>query len=675
MATKKIILDFKQQADINTIFKYTIYINGVLLSYGGGLNKIDLKYRIGGDSNPYEIGIGTDLSDTIDRTLAFLIGQYHFSGFVAGYATSIAYARVGNTIEITITSATALDQSITVWEIVSSDTFILIRPEDPCVTAYISNQTVQAWEEINALPTNFYYIKNNTLNTQVSTFIPSNLDTRLIRGYNYSILKGSDLSVQATFDIPSGITAANMNMYFSNNDLYVNVTGASPILSFRYSLDGITYQDSPIFTALAVGDYTVYIQDSYGCVKTFTISNTGTVNANNAAPYDYISESNSIRFVKRVDWGNCGNYKNRFNTLSCEENVQIANKFVQLFQTCDIIKTQVKTSYDNLEIYTIDNNNVQTEIIANKIINNIGIQDKRDCTYYTYAGQLAVFFTTGNLYTYNTSTVTGTYALNGSLPEYSVQGTWIETPYGTLQIQNIILGDDGTRSILFNAAVSLPAPVAGTIQTIYNRESFNIWEFDIDMSAYTNTNFTVGIRFYQTVEDASFPDKFWLSEKINVKDRHPNSIEVVWFNSKNTDIYFYSGIRMKNRLNLAHINTLISEGDIEIQRTDSQVIPIDATNYNALEFSASFLTTGIAVKILLALKHDNLFIENVPYVLAENPDLAGGKQNNFYSIKAKLLEAGDVFNQGTANTQVIYSGVALVGLLQGDPDQTYIRIQ
>jgi hypothetical protein len=195
------------------------------------------------------------------------------------------------------------------------------------------------------------------------------------------------------------------------------------------------------------------------------------------------------------------------------------------------------------------------------------------------------------------------------------------------------------------------------------------------MSLFLNTTITIGIRFYQTEVDVNFPDVFWISEKISVKTRWGRSIEIVWSNSKNTDVYFYSGITMKNRLNNAFINTELSDGDVEIQKTDSQVISIDATNYNAVEFEALALTTGMVRKLKLALKHDNLIIENVPYKLAENPETERQGQSNFYRLKAKLLEAGDVWNQGTANTQTVYSNVELIGLLQGDADAEYIRTQ
>ena len=69
-------------------------------------------------------------------------------------------------------------------------------------------------------------------------------------------------------------------------------------------------------------------------------------------------------------------------------------------------------------------------------------------------------------------------------------------------------------------------------------------------------------------------------------------------------------------------------------------------------------------KILLALKHDNLIIENA-LQLAENPEITRSERSNFYNLKAKLLEIEDVWNQGTANTQIIYGNVELIGLLQG----------
>jgi len=671
MATKKIVLDFKQQPIVGTSFQYKIYINGVAMNYSNSLTYLDLNYKAGGNNSPFQIGLGADLDETIDNTVAFLTSVYGASSSAGGYTTTMSYARVGDTIEATITSSAPTSSLITVWEVLSDNDYIFIRPESPCESIYLSNATSVNAEPIFALAAGNYQIKNITLNTIKEVVIPTTFDCLFDKGYSYAIQEGG--ATLLTFNVTASVTIANLNLVLTNNTLTIDVVATNAILEF--SLDGTTYQSETIFTDMPLGESTLYVRDVYRCVKTFTVTNNGETNGNETTPYTYISESNSLRFIKRVTHENCGNYKNQFNTLSCEENLQMPNKFTQLFQACDTIKTQVKTSYQNVEVYAKDNAGVFTEIEATKIVNNIQLEDKRDCTYYTYNGQLAVLFTSGNTYDYDTTDINGTYVLNGALPAYGTVGTWVETDYGTMQIANIRLADNGERSLIFNININLLSPVAGTIQTIYNRESYDIWEFDTDMSLFLDTTITIGVRFYQTEVDVNFPDVFWISEKISVKTRWERSIEVVWSNSKNTDIYFYSGITMKNRLNHAFINTELSDGDVEIQKTDSQVISIDATNYNSLEFEALGLTTGMVRKLKLALKHDNLIIENVPYKLSENPETERQGQSNFYRLKAKLLEAGDVWNQGTANTQVIYSDVELIGLLQGDADAEYIRTQ
>lgn len=672
MATKKIVLDFKQQPIVGTSFQYKIYINGVALIYLNGLNYLNLNYKSGGNNSPFQIGLGADLDETIDNTLAFLSSLYSANSSAGDYVTTMAYARVGDTIEATITSSAPTSSLITVWEVLSDDDYIFIRPDNPCEAIYFSNGTSANAEPCFDLTPGTYYIKNITLNTTQSVVIPSTFDCLFQKGYSYAVQEAGEATL-FTFNVTASITIANLNLVLTNNTLTIDVVATNAFLQF--SLDGITYQDETIFTDMPMGESTLYVRDAYRCVKTFLVTNDGETNGNITTPYTYISESNSLRFIKRVTHENCGNYKNQFNTLSCEENLQIPNKFTQLFQGCDTIKTQVKTSYQNVEVYAKNNAGTFTEITATKIVNNIQIEDKRDCTYYTYNGQLAVLFTSGNTYDYDTTDVNGTYVLNGALPAYGTIGTWVETDYGTMQIANIRLADNGERSLVFNININLLTPVDSTIQTIYNRESYDIWEFDTNMSLFLDTTITIGVRFYQTDVDVNFPDVFWISEKISVKTRWERSIEVIWSNSKNTDIYFYSGIIMKNRLNHAFINTELSDGDVEIQKTDSQVISIDATNYNALEFEVLGLTTGMVRKLKLALKHDNLIIENVPYKLAENPETERQGQSNFYRLKAKLLEAGDVWNQGTANTQVIYSNVELIGLLQGDEDAQYIRTQ
>jgi len=48
----------------------------------------------------------------------------------------------------------------------------------------------------------------------------------------------------------------------NNNSIVVTVSGNG---NYRYSIDGINYQESPVFTGLAIGRYTVYVKDIDGC--------------------------------------------------------------------------------------------------------------------------------------------------------------------------------------------------------------------------------------------------------------------------------------------------------------------------------------------------------------------------------------------------------------------------
>lgn len=52
----------------------------------------------------------------------------------------------------------------------------------------------------------------------------------------------------------------------SNGAIYVNANGGTGTL--QYSLNGVTYQSSTIFTGLTAGNYTIYVKDASGCVVT-----------------------------------------------------------------------------------------------------------------------------------------------------------------------------------------------------------------------------------------------------------------------------------------------------------------------------------------------------------------------------------------------------------------------
>jgi uncharacterized protein YqfB (UPF0267 family) len=69
----------------------------------------------------------------------------------------------------------------------------------------------------------------------------------------------------------------------------ITATGLGGTTPYQYSLDGITYQVSNIFSALAAGAYTVTIKDASNCINTSSVVNV--VNSNSGAMVTAISSN------------------------------------------------------------------------------------------------------------------------------------------------------------------------------------------------------------------------------------------------------------------------------------------------------------------------------------------------------------------------------------------------
>lgn len=660
MATKKIVIFFEKNPEIGDNFRFQVFGNLGVIPFENGETFFNISFGV--NLMPFQSAI----LPTLDQTLTNLLQQLNMgwnTNFTnaLGQNTTINYEKIDNTIVVNITSVNPVLSRV--FNLSGTQGTLRFFTATPCRTAYLSNLTGIGAQLIYDLPSDGYNILNVQLNTNTLVAIPSGFDCEILRGFYNIVTRPNENSLLSAFGFYPQLTQDNVTFSFNDGTLVVNVT---PTLvntlfnevanTFEFSLNGTDWQSSNQFNELENGEYTIFVRDQYGCVTNYEVNLS---QQPIVKPYHYISDSNSIRFAELVQHGNCGNYKNRFNTLSCNENAEIPYKFIQLYQNCDAITTQVKTSYQNVEV--IANT---TEIEAQKIVANIGLRDKRDTTYFTLPnGQLGCVFTTGNIYLFNSMDVIGSYNLNGALPEWGRVGNFALTPYGNFEITNIQILDSGFRALVFNANVFLLGNQPGTIQSEYNRDTFDIWEFTINMNDFQSTDFRIGVRFYNDPATQLFPDVVYISELISVRERHPQSLEVRWRNSKNTDVYWFSGIEMKLRLNFADVNTFLPDGEVQNQKTDSSVISIDATNYNQMQLQVDALTTAMAIKLNLALKHDFLVIEGVPYKLAETPTVERQGKSNLYYLEAILIEAGDVFSQGTANTQVYFGNTELAGFL------------
>jgi gliding motility-associated-like protein len=90
--------------------------------------------------------------------------------------------------------------------------------------------------------------------------------------YIVTLTNGSNCSKTKTFTVTaSGIATIEdiiINDFQENNSATIQISTAS-LGIYEFSLDGINYQNSNIFSNLSEGDYTVYVNDTKGCGEIF----------------------------------------------------------------------------------------------------------------------------------------------------------------------------------------------------------------------------------------------------------------------------------------------------------------------------------------------------------------------------------------------------------------------
>jgi len=110
------------------------------------------------------------------------------------------------------------------------------------------------------------YVPGNTF-----TGLAPNIYTVTVKDVN-----GCSRSKTVTVNNASGLTlaASSLSTSCSSSSGSITATANGGVAPLQYSIDGVSYQVSNIFTALAAGSYTTYVKDANGCVitKPVTIS-------------------------------------------------------------------------------------------------------------------------------------------------------------------------------------------------------------------------------------------------------------------------------------------------------------------------------------------------------------------------------------------------------------------
>ncbi len=282
------------------------------------------------------------------------------------------------------------------------------------------------------------------------TFTSSNVFTSLSEGdYNVVVQYSIGNSVCAT--VPQNITiiespaitgtATLTSPYTCTTDGTITVTGVSGgVAPYMYSIDGVNFQSSDVFTGLTSGTYSIVIQDSIGC--TF-ITNGITINPLNP-PTDLTFDSTPITCPSNTSTVTITNTTGGTGVLEYQIAAPAAN--VTAYQTSNIFSGlepgtyifQVRDEHECLyrEAYTINPIIMPTvSVVLSETLNCTTTPDAEITgtitgnAPYTYAvslngGAYSSLGSTGSTFNYSTSSA-GTYQFeltdaNGCIAESRV---------------------------------------------------------------------------------------------------------------------------------------------------------------------------------------------------------------------------------------------------------------
>ena len=473
-----------------------------------------------------------------------------------------------------------------------------------------------------------------------------------ISGTLLRIRKGSEL-FNYRIKEPSVLLKANISATYTNSPQGATVTvltvGSNFLLTYTYSLDGVTFQSSNTFTGILQGDYTFYVKDQFGCQvnKSITIPAFIDGGVGQRIPYsDLPSKSLSIRYFKYIDFSNSTEYKNDENTQSNQlPYTQNARLYNQLFKNSDtVITTQLKTNYENVVATVVDEELIEHDIEVVKVVNYSNLKDRRDAIIYPIDNannQVGLYFNgVDNIYDYFSGAITGNVDLNGALPLWGLVGNFVFVNNAWFEISNVIFDESVSSYVIVITTTYVGLPSVVEVSSIYNLEPYNIHEFNIDFSLFTNQKVQVNIT--QTDTNTSFPEVVYLSEIIEVAESYSDTLFMEYYNDKNTDIFYATGIKNKIHIPIEFFSGGIL-GETTTERTDINTFLIDAEGYENDLIAFKLMPKQMMRKVIQGLSHKFVFLNGVQYVKEESPEVVPVIGTNLYRVNAEMTKSNAVY--------------------------------
>ncbi len=354
---------------------------------------------------------------------------------------------------------------------------------------------------------------------------------------------------------------------------------------------------------------------------------------------------------------NTSTLKNDYNSLSSENLNYFPYIQTQKFLTSNIIKTQFRSNYTTTTATLTDENGANTNLPVTKKTTNLGRTLAQDCLYYNYKGQgvyTGIYFINGGLYTYNTITPsTGSYILNGDLPEFAIIGQtiqiWNGAAYDSYTIARIVYDEDVDSNVILINNIYTGVQVNKIVQSQYDISEYEIYEFDANFSAFLNNCYITLVN-----SQSGKPTITFRSELLDIQVIHPKTLQIIYYNTKNDDIMYSTGITHKLLIPFYNI-VAFSENENEINITDTTAILIDSNINEKNRFTFSELSVNLMRKLKIALSSKIVIINDEGYIVGGTLNEQNINNTNLYTLEATMQKTGVVYNTSISAAGFTYT--------------------
>lgn len=577
--------------------------------------------------------------------------DWSYHGGTPDDLTSLATA-VGNVVTINFFIASWQIQAPTGDAITNSSVTYVINndvPEDDKTitldgfSGYVGFECSQCYADVSVTGgTGPYNVYKKGSTTKLLDGVTSPMQIPMIRfeTQEYRITDSLDAEIgYITITSPKAVSTKVIEIDVENTPAGANVTVTVPFIHsdvspYTYSLTGSGYQSSNTFSGLAADNYTMYVKDNFGCVKTVNFVVDGVTEVTETV--FYLSGVNALRYAK-ID----SNRRNYINTLSCNEMRSYKLPYIHKYQESESITTQFKTNAQYINAYAVTNKGAKTSLTAIAMTQNIGKQIKTTSTFFNFGeGQSALYFGVVDVLNYVTETVEYQTDFGFTLPEWAnTPGQWltIET-FGSLKIDSIQYSETYNAFVAVFDNVYTGAPVSKKTAATYNLQPYEVYEFIADMSTLPEL-FNIVI---EVGTDSNNLDFEYISEKIQRFVPTDRWFEINYSDSLNKGgMVYQTGITHK--IWLEGLEDYVGESETEGYNGDTAYFVTDNSVFRSHRFTFPRLSSEMAHKMRLIVGHENLEINGIAFKLAEAPDVKSTNNNNLKTFSVTLKPTGDEF--------------------------------